>query len=778
MHERPLVLLTAGFLLGILGMATEAVLVLPVAAFVGMLLIYKIKVDKRKAFAVFRLCLYCIGFLAGAWNYRQEQEFRAEYADRLSDGEIIIVQGELDEKELKNNKYLYYLKNCYLVLSNDLVPCNQIILETAQDVSEIGKILVVEGEISAFHTARNEGNFDEFSFYQSQKIDLKITNIIVKKQFGEADSFREKLFLLRQQIRNVYETCMTEETAGILATMVLSEKSLMNQEVKMLYQKVGISHILAISGLHISIIGMTLYKLLRKLTGSYWLSGLAAGSFMIAYGAMTGYRPSSTRAIVMFLMILVARAVGRTYDSLSALALAAFLLLWENPFLLNYAGFLFSFAAVLGVVLVSNIILKTFRDEKAHKTLKAFYTSFSIQLMTLPLTAYFYYEIPVYGMVVNLLVLPLVGTLLSVGIVGGVLGLASLEVAKWVLMPCQWILVFYQELSAFVQKLPQAALITGQPENEKMLCYYVVLFGILFLISKRKKQRFFGAVGICLLIYVLTPSKNSFKLAVLDVGQGDGIYLRTESGQHLFFDGGSSDVSQVGTYRILPFLKANGVREIDYWFVSHADKDHISGLEELLEYGYPIETLIFSERIIKDDAYEELLALAATNQTEVVWMGYQDVLHLGEETLTCVFPTDDFISEDKNAASFVLYYEQNIFSALFTGDIGENEEELLVNGLDTWSVDKDGLDFYKVAHHGSRYSNSEALLEALKPEVAVISCGVNNWYGHPHIETLDRLQEAGCNVWNTANCGQITIIVDEKARNGVEITVYGLLKSD
>lgn len=762
-------ILITGYLLGILYVAIGAAWFVPVSLMIFLILLHNVRTENRKVMATFRLILYCIGLLCGVWKYQWEQDFRAVYESRLSDGDKIIVQGELNEKEFKNEKYLYYLKNCYLVLSNNLVPCNQIIAEMTEDVSVIGKVLVMEGEVDAFHAARNEGNFDESSFYQSQKIDLKMNNIIVKEQYGKEVSFKEALFVLRQKLRKVYELCMERETAGVLAQMVLAEKAFMESDVKELYQKVGISHILAISGLHISVIGMTLYKFLRKICIPVGVCGIVAGSFMVAYGMMTGFRPSSMRAIIMFLMMLTAKIAGRTYDSLSAVALAGFMLLWENPYLLCYAGFLFSFAAVLGVVLVADIILKTLQEEKEHKFLKIFYTSFSIQLMTLPLTAYFYYEIPVYGMLVNLLILPLVSLLLSFGIVGGVAGLVSLKMAGYLLMPCQWILLFYQWFSSIVQKLPYAALITGQPLLKRLVCYYVLLFGILVIISKANKQRFFGAVGMGLLIFVLSVPRNTFKLAVLDVGQGDGIYLRTKTGHQLFIDGGSLDVYQVGKYRILPFLKANGAREIDYWFVSHADKDHISGLQELLEMGYPIKNLVLSEQIVQDANYEGLMALAKANKTEVIWMGWQDALHLGEATLTCLFPTKEFVSDDKNAASLVLYYEQEDFTGLFTGDIGEDEEKLLLKELETSGVYGETLqqslvkelDFYKVAHHGSRYSNTCEFLEYLQPEISVISCGLNNRYGHPHEDTLERLESVGCEVWNTTECGQITLEVED-----------------
>ena len=179
-----------------------------------------------------------------------------------------------------------------------------------------------------------------------------------------------------------------------------------------------------------------------------------------------------------------------------------------------------------------------------------------------------------------------------------------------------------------------------------------------------------------------------------------------------------------------------------------------------------------------------MVVLAAEVGTEVLYMGYLDCLHLEDAKLTCVFPHKEFVTDDKNAASLVLYYQDGAFDGLFTGEIGTDEEKWIAKHCDEWlevqsdkgddngksanndkNVQKDkvsfgivtGIDFYKVAHHGSKYSNSKLLLEMLKPEIAVVSAGMNNWYGHPHADTLERLAAIGCAVWNTAECGQIMI---------------------
>lgn len=786
MRARPLCILALGFLLGILvaAIGNKWIFVLAIGMFLWLAL--NIRREKSRLFAYGKLLFYSAGFLCGVWRYEVQQEFRAAYEPMLKDGMKIVLQGQLEEKEYKNNTYLYYLKNCYLKLEPSavpensnitgdvIIPCNQVIAYLDTDNVPIGKILVLEGSVNVFCQARNEGNFDEKTFYQSQKIDFKLKNVTVKKQYGKADEFREKLYQLRQRLKSVYAHCMTPETGGVITMMALGDKSLMDAEIKELYQKVGISHVLAISGLHISVIGMTIYKLLRKLFGSFVVSGTLAGIFMFAYGCMAGFRPSATRAIIMFFMMLVAQMLGRSYDSLSALSLSAVLLLWENPFLLEYAGFLFSYMAVLGVVLVGKIVTGAF--EEKHKIRDTIYASFSIQLMTVPLTAYFYYEVPVYGMIVNFLVLPMLSVLLSCGLLGGFAGLIWLNGARWILVPCRLILIFYQKLSAIMQELPSATLITGQPVLWRMVVFYSVLAVVVYGIWHKKWVRGYITVGVLLLAFVLYLPKDGMELNILDVGQGDGIYLRTSSGYDVFIDGGSSDVGKVGTYRILPFLKCNGVRGIDYWFVSHADKDHISGLQEVLTEGYQVDNLVFAEGVVRDEAYDELVQLAEMTGTEVLHMGYLDCLHFGDARLTCVFPYEGFKTDDKNAASLVLYYKDGEFDGLFTGDIGVDEEEWIARHCDEWIGEEPtnagaGIDFYKVAHHGSKYSNSTMFLETLQPKYAVVSAGVNNWYGHPHKDTLERLDEAGCEVWNTAEWGQVILKL-----NGKGVWIYEFRK--
>lgn len=774
--------MAAGYILGILIAVYAKSRYLPAAA--GMLLIGTLLLLRHKEKEgqsgfrpriVFRMLLVVLLFLLGWGSQCSQQQYRERYLPDLKDGMPLSVQGRLSDKEYKNERYIYYLTSCIIGCNsneNSLmtpVPCNRIMVYSDSDSYSIGEILVLNGTIELWSSAVNEGNFDAKAYYESQKIDFKLVDGEVIAVYGKPDLLQERLYQLRMRFKEVYSLAMDSSDSGILATMVLGDKSLLDTEIKQLYQKAGISHILAISGLHISVIGMTLYRFLRRMGIGFIGAGILAGGMMTGYGMMVGMGASVQRAVCMFLLLLTAQALGRSYDSLNALALAALLLLWANPELLFYAGFLFSFAAVLGVVWVGDAMQTENQTNQADEYSRKsgggkLRISLAIQLATLPLTAWYYFEIPVYSILVNLAVLPLMGLVLFLGVTGGIVGLWSLHAAKWMLFPCHLILSGYDKLCRSLIQLPFATWITGRPAFGKMVVYFVIL-AVMTWYRRRGGRRIgkntMAAVGILMLGILFFTPEHGFEIDILDVGQGDGSFLRTQSGYTIFVDGGSTDVKQAGEYRILPFLKSKGIRSIDYWIVSHTDADHISGLEEILESGYPIRYLIFAEGILEDEPYERLMQLAEEQGVDRMYLERQDTLHLGEATLRVISP-DAAMDGDKNAKSLVVLYEEGAFSALFTGDIGIAEEKRILN-----QQELEAVVFYKAAHHGSKNSNSAEFLNQLSPIIASVSCSRKNRYGHPGADAVTHMEEAGSSVFYTMEAGQIKITME-----GGEILVH------
>lgn len=289
-----------------------------------------------------------------------------------------------------------------------------------------------------------------------------------------------------------------------------------------------------------------------------------------------------------------------------------------------------------------------------------------------------------------------------------------------------------------------------------------------------KKQRKFdfkirlAVIGISILsgffIYY-TPSKG-LDIQFMDVGQGDGIFIKADDGTTITIDGGSSDVKNVAKYRMIPCIKASGTGVIDYAVITHADKDHISGIEEILnmntENGLTIRNLVMPHVSYEDEAYDELLTAAKTKGIQVLYIKEGDTMKLGKVEIKCIHPDGKYISDNRNDYSTVLSLKYENFSALFTGDIPAEIEKSIINKIDN------NYTILKVAHHGSKYSSDMEFLKKVMPAYSVISVGGDNSYGHPGTETINKLKSLNSKILRTDLSGEIEIFSKE---NNMEIDV-------
>ncbi len=717
----------------------------------------------------------------------------------------VLIKGRIYKKETKNQNQIYYLDHSVIQHQSNIFPNHRILLYLEEDPYQIGDIVLVRAHTRPMTSPSNEGNFDQQRYYRARKIDMICCGDSLKLVSAQRLSIQDMLFRLKERLKQTFLDYLGESKAGVLCTMLLGDRTGLDPDIKEMYQSAGISHILAISGLHISLIGAALLKLLRRCGLGVIPAGLFSGGVIVLYTCMTGASPSAIRACTMFLYLLVSLALRRSYDLLTALSVAAMAELLANPFLTDDSGFVFSFSAVLAVAICGKVLTSAESDssmiisllsgapamkscgeeknvagaecplqrgmwlkcrgEKLKEKMRTFFkqtlpVSIALQLVTIPIAMWNYYEIPVYALIINFLVLPFVGVVLFCGIAGGALGmLGLLWPAQGAFFVASLILSAYEWICTAASKLPGASLITGKPAAWMMVLYYLVLAGALFLIAAGKGRRFVAVPILMLGLLAFCPKHTGFELSMLDVGQGDGIYLALQ-GQNVFIDGGSSDVKQVGKYRIEPFLKAKGCRSVDYWFVSHTDEDHISGLKELLNGDYKIENIVLSKHIFRDESVEELCALAREKGTEVLGMTAGEELRFSDGAFRCLFPDKDGIASDRNGQSMVLLLEKPGFSALFTGDISENEEAYLMR-QPLFQKTVSNLTFYKAAHHGSGSSNAASYLQELSPKVAGISCGLKNRYGHPAKEAVAHMEEAGAKIFETRFLGQIKVTMEQ-----------------
>ncbi len=704
-------------------------------------------------------------FLAGMFRMNGQLEFQKTYLLQITEGENVTVLGEVSKIEKNDFGYQISISDCYILNNFGHIPCGNILVYASDPQFQVGEIHKITGKLHNFSTARNEGNFDAASYYRSRQTGFYLNPEKSAMLAENRNVVLKKVTELKARLANVYETVLGEWSAGIIKAMVLGDKSALDEEIQSLFTAAGISHILAISGLHVSVIGRGLYGTLRKIGCGFCISGIISAIVLVLYGIMTGNGISTRRAVGMLLISMMGQIVGRSYDMLNGLGMMCLFLLWENPFLIEYTGFWFFVTALFGIGFAGELLAE------GHKRIgNAFWMSMGVTLVTLPVVAYCYFEIPVFSTMLNCMIIPLLTPLFIFALLGGMTGVFFLPLTEMLLLPCEWILHLYEWACEWVQRLPFSVIITGQPSVEKMMVYYGVLTGGILWIkyhamqkqaqkaSEKGKVIWKIALAVCCFTVILYQPQHPFEVTFLDVGQGDGIYLCDGEGRHFFIDGGSTDEKEIGKRRILPFLKSRGIKKIHYWFVTHADTDHISGLLEVLESGYEVACLVLPKAAPRDENYGKLIAAAKANETQILHMQTGDYIKTKTFELECLYPDSTEI-EDRNESSLVLELRMGRFGALFTGDISSEQERKLAE-----SGCLEDITLYKAAHHGSKGSNSMEFLQKLTPEIAVISCGADNAYGHPAKEAVEHIAEAGAEIYYTMNSGQITIRLDDTGK--------------
>lgn len=672
------------------------------------------------------------------------------------DGEERIFLCELEEIEGREGSLSMLVSDVH-VGKNKF--CHRMKLYAGEDTQipselHIGNLLQIEASVYSFSKPGNPGQFNEYQYYREQDISYKAFVKKIEVWNPSCHFVRDFLYQLRVRCQQVLQICCDLKDAGIVSAMLLGDKSDLSEETKKLYQENGIAHILAISGLHISLIGAGLFYLLRRYVMPMHMAVITTVIFLMLYGTLTGFSVSTKRAVIMMMCMLGARFVGKRYDLLSALALSAIIQLMLYPLVLYQTGFLLSYGTVLGIALfvqrLQNIELKKwfFSD--------VWLGSLGIQMVTLPIILSSYYEIPLYSVAANIILLPLLGGILLASIAGISLGCWKLLLGQFCFGFVHYCLAFFDFVCHIFSRFPFHHIILGAPESWQIVLYYAALVAWCLLQERFPSKRnlailFFSLVVICLPVHRI----SGLEITNLDVGQGDCTCIRTEQGTMLI-DGGSSDVSEVGKYRIVPYLKSQGISRLEYIFLTHSDVDHTNGIVEILKdtdyMGLEIGKLVLPDIEKQDESYQELKKLCERAGIDTIFMKKGDRITLGELEISCLHPYFAYDWQSENDYSLTLKLQYREFSGLLTGDLedrGEKELEGLTH-----------VDYLKVGHHGSKGSSGEEFLEKVSPDIAVLSAGRKNRYGHPSSEVVERLEAVGAKTYCTIEGGAIMVETD------------------
>lgn len=676
-----------------------------------------------------------------------------------------------------------------------------------------GDAVLLDGTLQQPATSGNFGAFDYRTYLRHQRIHWTVSSKGLQGiRHREIQSGWSPLYLFRynDEIRQYVAGRLTQlfpgEQSGYMAGLIIGLQDELDPGQYQQFSRLGLTHILAISGLHVAVFIWACMQGLRLLRRTRETALTVTLILIPLYVLFAGASPSVVRSGLMSMIALYAAKKHWLRDGLHIIGASAMLMLLWNPYLLLDVSFQLSFivtaALIIGVPYVDRLLpipWKTLRS--------AVSVTFMAQLASFPLTIYYFNQFSLMSLPANLLLVPFISfVVLPLGTFALLLGMIHPAAGWWLAWLVGQLNEWSFQLIELLNRFEQARMIWPTPSVGWIPAYYAALGCLLYSMDQRRQRRIeegpvpvaepsrFSSgwtLALCalamigLLIYAYQPPfpGRTGLVCFLDVGQGDSILVRTPSGRYLLIDGGGTsqftkngelwrkrnDPYEVGAKLLVPLLKKRGVHRLDYVIMTHADHDHIGGLQAVLD-EIPVGGLIFNGTT-KEEASAVRLMQTALSRRIPVLRGYEG-LHLQVDRSTRLgflqpFPAHSAaipVEEEQNSVSlaFVLDMLQTRF--LLTGDMEEHAERSLLNEWAGSTSPKrpsimQPVDVLKVSHHGSRTASSAAWLDYWQPKLAVISVGRNNLYGHPNKGVLERLSERNISVFRTDLDGEIQMKV-------------------
>ena len=681
----------------------------------------------------------------------------------------------------------------------------------------VGKRIRVKGVISLPEGRRNPGGFDYRLYLRGKGIFVTMKGGEGRPEVSEKalSPWLHRLALARGDFaRRVSRTCR-EDVGGLILSMLFGDKSVLDEDLYEAFQKNGAAHLLAVSGIHVSMVAIYAGKLVGR-RRDLWPS-LVVMLFLLVYAALAGFSPSVMRAALMAGMSMTAILFRRGCDTYNAGAASAGILLIGQPYRLFDLGFQLSFLCLLSLAVVlpwvrikGRGLADRLKKQWFLKAVDLLSPLLVVQGMMIPATAYFFYFFSWSSFFLNPLLIPLAGLIVPVAAVlfplsflpGGVgelifqLGMNAAGAPAGLMLLC---------VNAFSQAGGGSFSVTSPPLGA-FLAFYLLVFYFCSESRHILLRRGFGktaaALAVLLLVFASAfpysigsadaphlLSRRIYPMVFVDVGQGDCLHLRGPKGKNVLIDGGGSPYYNVGKKILAPYLLKNGVRKIDLALVTHLHQDHYGGLLELAE-ELPVERLGLYEanalqegRIRRDFRGKD----GKGRIPQITYLKKGDRIDLGEDVFIQVLaPEKKTAAEyreaiakeaDENENCLVFLVSFHGLRVLVTGDMGFPGEERLLAAYPQGQEAADGRDgqgnsdpkahILKVGHHGSRYSTSEAFLQAVSPSAAVIQVGKNN-FGHPGGNVIELFKNYGIMVFRTDRQG--AIVVKEVASGGAVLS--------
>lgn len=646
-----------------------------------------------------------------------------------------------------------------------------------------GDVLLLQGQLSQPSGKRNPGGFDYRLYLKSQSIDGLLTvepeNI---ERIGQERSIYYQILAIKKTLEHQSDVNFSKDVSDLLKGVVFGEKNI-NEDLARRFQDAGVTHVLSVSGLHVGYVFLALSLLLMaiRINKRYWMLFLTPA--LLFYVALTGFAPPVIRAAIMLLCVTAGQGLHRERDALNQLCLAGLVILGIWPAQLFQAGFQLSMGAVLGIVLFYAPLLYAYEKHRNKKrvhykikpgpVVQGLVLTFCATVGTLPILLYHFKSFTLISFFSNLLVVPLIGVFLLIGmgflVIISIVPFAAPALSVPVTFLGESIIVVLDginDLGAVANFLWVNRGGLSLAETGLFLLLVFMISGYFYLRQPYVRRTVVSLALVLVLIVMATPLfPKNLVVTVLDVGQGDSILIETPGGLTYLVDGGGylfERSNRVSDRVLYPALYSKNIHELDAIFLTHNHVDHSQGVEELIFDGYPVKNLFMSVQTNNDQLLNQQLVPVSLLKKGSVIEGSDGVTISVHNPEGQISPKAD---EEQNNASLVMTVSYKNTNLLLCGDIEAEVEKQLVAELQALSTERD-FQIIKIPHHGSKTSSTREFIQAIDPEMAVISVGANNSFDHPSDEVMDRLNEEVITALRTDQQGAVEI-----TSNGEFITI-------
>ncbi len=708
-------------------------------------------ITKNKKIIVILICLIIsIGYVSILEN---------KYS-KISDmpiKEMVTIISDIQEKEYKKVCTAKIVRNNKKILIN---------IKMSQDIPSMkyGDSLYIEGEFKQPEEARNYKGYNYKQYLKTKKI---IGTVELEKAKILKSSNGSFIHNIQKYIKDTRNGTLTDEEGNLLLAILLGDKDKLSEDIQESFKTSNLSHMLAVSGAHVSyiILGLT-YVLQNSIIGKK-NGKIVCIFFLLVFMAITNFTPSVTRACIMAVLTLFSGIIYRKSDVYTNISVAALITLIFNPYSLLDLGFQLSYGGTIGII----IFIKRIQEKKSNSKVINYIKQMALvsiyaNIIIIPIMMYHFNTVSFTFIISNIMASPILGIIVITGFLFIIASITVKPLTRLIAIFIKPILSILIKISQICSKLPFSNILVVTPYMFNVISYYAI---ILYCIKSKKNNK--CKIIICLLIvlilinFIIYIFPQKLRIFFIDVGQGDSTLIITPDKKTVLIDGGGSDSFDVGEKVLLPYLLDRRILKIDYVLISHFDTDHCGGILTIME-KVKVKNIIISEQAEHSENYERFKKLMIHKKIRLIEVKKWDKIKIGRYSeFKILFPTSRLLSENPlNNNSIVAQFNYNNFKMLFTGDIEKLAEQQILKAEKA----EIRADILKVAHHGSKTSSIPEFIKAVKPKIALIGVGKNNTFGHPNQQTIKNLENIKCRIYRTDLQGEIIIKIDQKGRMNVK----------